>query len=493
MKKGIPSGSLTLEQALSRYQPYLSAEDYARLKLSAEQPAATAIRVNLLKSKHPQADLAHWAWEYGWQVSPLPFSESSEQINAYQTSPTQTIEHRLGYYYIQDGASILPVSLFDSQKPAKLTLDMAASPGGKTTQLVDLTLDQGFVFANDSSASRLPALKIILQQWGAVNAGIFNFAGEKIGFWFPEKFDRVLLDAPCSMESLRTSPSRQFREITADERNRLASRQLDLLISAVSAAKPGGEIVYSTCSLAPEEDEMVLDQFLRHFPGLVQVDSTAAKKYGTLALSAFGDEHFLPEVSGALRIWPFSFNTNGFFAAKLIKLTSMPQNPLRKPSREFAATGFTRCDFAERSQVKAMLQNWYGVKLDKISELQHLGLFKKLNNLYLLPEAYLQNFSTLPYYALGLPLGRLFSGELEVTAEFIGRYGSEFSQGFLVLTSEQVKPWLNGLDLRDPKNIAPAGSNVLAIRDQEGHNLGAGKIIPGRLRNLLPNYNLRLG
>ena len=99
---------------------------------------------------------------------------------------------------------MMPVELFnfdDVKNP--LILDMAASPGGKTTHLVSRSADQGLVIANDSSRDRITALRLVMQSWGAVNIAATQYPGEKYGAWFPETFDRVLLDAPCSMQGLR--------------------------------------------------------------------------------------------------------------------------------------------------------------------------------------------------------------------------------------------------------------------------------------------------
>ena len=206
----------------------------------------------------------------------------------------------------------MPVSLFSPTPKASLTLDMAASPGGKTTQLVDSVSDQSLVIANDSSTSRLKALRSVTEIWGTLNTTLTNFPGEKWGSWYPETFDRVLLDAPCSMESLRDSPTHPHRPISQDERLRLAERQLALLASAISAAKIGGEVVYSTCSLAPEEDEFVLDSLIKRFPGCIEVDQSISQAYGTQGLTAFETRALDPSVEGSLRVWPDTFNTNGF-------------------------------------------------------------------------------------------------------------------------------------------------------------------------------------
>ena len=116
--------------AIERYRPYLPPADYALLLASAATSAPSAVRANLLKSSDPDRDIEIWAKRYGWQTSPIPFSTSSRQILSSQTPPGQTLEHRLGYYYVQDAASILPVSLFSTNATPKLVLDMAASPGG---------------------------------------------------------------------------------------------------------------------------------------------------------------------------------------------------------------------------------------------------------------------------------------------------------------------------------------------------------------------------
>jgi len=211
--------------------------------------------------------------------------------------PGQTLEHRLGYYYVQDAASILPVSLFSTSTTPKLVLDMAASPGGKTTQLVDHNLDRDFVIANDSSASRLSALRTVLQVWGSANHMITNFAGERLGDWFPQTFDRILLDAPCSMESLRVSASHPPRPITSDERSRLATRQLALLISAAKALKPGGELVYSTCTLAPEEDEAVVNALLDLAPDAFQIDKTSSRHSASPWIECLSGSDLSPNAS----------------------------------------------------------------------------------------------------------------------------------------------------------------------------------------------------
>lgn len=476
---------------LERYKPYLSPEEFAKLQEASQQPAKTAVRVNLLKSPQPQADLQRWVEAYGWETLPIPFCPPGRMLLNYAKSPSQTVEHRLGYYYLQDAASMLPVSLFNPTRKGNLTLDMAASPGGKTTQLVDTNYDHDFIVANDSSASRLQALKVVLQTWGAVNTVITNYPGEKLGDWFPETFDRVLLDAPCSMESLRVSVSHPHRSITASERQRLASRQLALLESAVKAARLGGEIVYSTCTMAPEEDEIVLDTFFETHPGVIRVEKTVLENVLAPGLNQFENRQFDPQVAKSLRIWPFIFDTNGFFTAKLTKLKPMPSDDLVKPDRPFVSTGLSPLTSSEERVILDHMVKTYEFDLQSCLEEFSLALYQRDKNIFVIPLRYLQHFSNLPYYALGMPAGRLLGSAFGVSVDFVSRFGDAFRKNAWIIPDNLIDEWLTGADLRNFTIEGCQTGSIVAVRDGLGRNLGAGKNLPNRLRNLLPNRNIR--
>jgi len=486
------TGKNDLNSALERYRSLLTPERFERLQTCAIQAAPSAVRLNLLKCHHPEQFITRLAADYAWELGPLPYSQFAWQINHAQTNPGKTIEHQLGYFYIQDAASILPVSLFSTRHETSLTLDMAASPGGKTTQLVDSCADQSLVVANDSSPSRLKALRSVTEIWGSVNTVLTNFPGEKWGSWYPETFDRVLLDAPCSMESLRDSPTHPHRPISQDERMRLAERQLALLSSALGAAKIGGEVVYSTCSLAPEEDEFVIDSLLKRFPGCVDVDQLHAQIYGTQGLTTFESRQLDVAVQGSLRVWPDNFNTNGFFAVKLTKLASMGVSSEKPFSRPFESTRLSPVSVAKQAQICEFLAEYYGFPLPETLKAFHLSILEREDQLFLVPSLWLDNFASLPYYSLGIPLARLSPQGIEINVDFIMRFGDEFTESILWLEPGQEKSWLAGLEIRNLNYPEGLQGRILAIRSQSGLNMGAGKANPGRLRNLLPHRNLHL-
>ena len=477
--------------ALQRYRPYLSEEQFAALLAESEQVAPSAVRLNLLMAQIPSGErLTYLSQKYGWRTKTLPFSDDSLQILDALVSPSQTQEFLLGQYYLQDAASILPVSLFSPADKPLLKLDMAASPGGKTTQMIDQALDRDFVIANDSAASRLSALRTVLQTWGTANYAITNFPGERWGEWYPQTFDQILLDAPCSMESLRASPSHPHRAISADERDRLAGRQEALLISAAKALKTGGELVYSTCTLAPEEDEAVVSALLETYPGAFHVDPAPARRFNTRGLTEFQGQNFNPDLVHALRVWPFHFQTNGFFALKLIKDEEIPINPSNPPARDFAATGLTCLSPQLERELTAFIAETYGFNFAaRLSELS-LSLLRRENAIHLIPQGYLSSFASLPYNAIGLAAGRYIRDKFEASVGFVLRFGGEFSRNIWTIPEDLVDRWMRGYDIRGVDPIGFELGTVIAMRDNEGNNLGAAKYSSNRLRNLLPNRHI---
>jgi 16S rRNA (cytosine1407-C5)-methyltransferase len=200
------------QQAIERFRALLNPADFADLIAELQRPLPQGLRVNPLKET-PSNTLPDWQKRYHWQVEPIPFCSTGWRLLETETAPSQTIEHRMGLYYLQDAASMLPVELFNLPEDCSnlLILDMAASPGGKTTHLSSRMNDHGLLLANDSSQGRIPALRVVLQNWGSANQAITCFPGEKFGAWFPEAFDRILLDAPCSMQNLRSTESHPMR------------------------------------------------------------------------------------------------------------------------------------------------------------------------------------------------------------------------------------------------------------------------------------------
>lgn len=482
-KSSQPSPS-PLEVSLQRVQPLLNDREFILLLDELKQPLRSAIRLNPLKVEASVIDL--WMKRYGWQVEPVPFCPAGYQVNRADVLPSQTLEHRMGMFYIQDAASMLPVELFSFEENSRpLILDLAASPGGKTTHLIANSDDQGFVLANDASRERIQALRIVLQNWGGVNSAICCFPGEQFGKWFAEVFDCVLLDAPCSMEGLRATEAHPLRPISERERLSLARRQQALLESALRAVKVGGQVVYSTCTLAPEEDERVLDHALRKYAGKIQIEPVALSRQIPPALTRYRGEQYLPEVARAIRLWPHQFHTAGFFAALIKKVDGMDDQSQPCPHRSLEEMGWELLTEEDRNRILAEFQISFGFDLQMILERYELSLWKKDFTLYLFPERYRRFFDGLPVQSLGMVLGEEITGGILPAHEFCSRFFSAFRSSILTVPEVEATRWLQGSDLPYDSNVGKIGGAML-LADEQRRFIGVGKIQRERIKNLLP-------
>ncbi|MCE1254292.1 MAG: hypothetical protein LWX83_12185 [Anaerolineae bacterium] len=474
------------QQALEYHRALLDEQEYTQLLKELDQPLYSAIRINPLKTK---ADAVNtWAQTYGWTLQAVPFCPTGWWVKESQTAPGQTIEHRLGSYYIQDAASMLPVELFDFEAGSSpLILDMAASPGGKTTHLISRSADQGLVIANDSSLDRITALRLILQTWGAVHTAVTNFPGEKFGGWFPETFDRILLDAPCSMQNLRSTESHPMRPISDKERLTLSQRQTRLLTSAIQALKTGGQVVYATCTLAPEEDEAVLDNILSIFGNAVEIKNLKSKLPSPApGLLSDGSRQFNPAVQQAARLYPHRFATSGFFCA-LISKTAPVQGPEYEiPLRPLEKIGLKRLHPHDCENLNTLLLTAYGYDLNRFIQAENVNLWQRQEQVYILPERWIQHFGAIPFQAVGMLLGE-YSNEGFVPAhEWISRFGAQFKNGFITLDAAQVTAWLRGEDIQGVFPIPDLPARTAVVFDENQRLLGRGKVFNGRIKNLLP-------
>lgn len=477
-----------LEKSLQRFQKILTEAERREIIAIQDNPLPTGIRLNRLKV-NPETAMQEFSERYGWDIASVSFCDHAWAIQYAASSPGRTIEHLMGQYYLQDVASMVPVSLFDflETTPSPLILDMAASPGGKTTHLIDRIGDQGFVIANDASKGRIPALRAVLSLWGGINQTITQYPGESLGAWYPETFDIVLLDAPCSMENFRPTPTHALRETTLTERSRLQERQIQLLTSGLATLKTGGQLVYATCSLAPEEDEAVLDELLRGYPNSFRVENTSKKlSISAPGLAQFEGTVFHPQVTHALRLWPHRTGMSGFFCALLTKTGAIPFPKTTPPSRDFSKTDLNPLEPEIKKQIAEKISSNYGLGLAEILAKFDLSLQIRYDRVFLFPNRYLEKFSTLPYEYIGMPLGRWHGKDLEPAHDFISRFGGQFTRGKIRIPDDKISQWVSGRDIRHPQtDLIPQGQYLL-VTDQGGRNLGLGKLLPKRLRNMLP-------
>ena len=473
------------------YKPLLTEEEFKLLVNEINQPLPTAIRLNPLKA--PPNLASRLSEKYGWQLEAVPFCPAGYRVTiGAGPEVSAVLEHRLGLMYIQEAASMLPPELFNfSPQREELVLDLAASPGGKTTHLISRLGDSGLVLANDSSQGRIQALRLVLQQWGAVNAAVSRFPGERFGEWFPSMFDKVLLDAPCSMQGLRTAESHISRPVTEKESRQLSRRQLALLTSALRTLRVGGELVYSTCTLLPQEDEMVVEELLRVFGSAVEIlDAQTKLPAPAPAITSLDGAELHPALSKAIRLWPHRYHTAGFFACHLRKIEHTPMRPTSPPSRPLAQVGFEELTAREQRAFCEEFHNTYAYDLLADISSHQRTLVRHFEEMHLLPMLLLEKFPTLPLQSAGMLLGQQTASGFLPSHQWASRFGAQCQRNIVQLDEIESRLWLSGADLLPRGSLGKETDHFRIILNQEGLSLGCGKVTQSALKNLFPRHLL---
>ncbi len=283
-----------------------------------------SIRVNTIKIQ-PEELKKRLEKEHKWKINQPCKSECPEimiiENNLLPGEIGRSKEHLLGYYYVQEISSMMPILAL---KPTETDnfLDLCASPGSKTTQAAAMMNNSGNIIANDNNMGRMIVLSANLEKCGVANTLITRRDGVQLCKKFAKinfKFDKILVDAPCSGEgTLRSSP-RTFLSWNINSVNNLSRIQKTLAASAIEALKEDGEMIYSTCTHAPEENEEVVQFLLDNFD--IQIEPIALPIKTREGLTEWQGKKFSPELKKCARIYPQDNNTEGFFLCKIKKLS----------------------------------------------------------------------------------------------------------------------------------------------------------------------------
>ncbi|MBI3618441.1 hypothetical protein HY213_00210 [Candidatus Peregrinibacteria bacterium] len=505
---------------LRLFDRYSAFTDVKLLKDFSERPLRKSLRVNTLKTSVDE--FKQWAQKRGWMLSPVPWCEEGFFIDRENRDEAlgKDLLHLLGHTYMQEAASMLPVSLLDPQ-PGEAVLDMSAAPGSKTTQIAARMCpppptpppeeegrmsknqgqcsnfrqcSQGVIVANDVQEKRLWTLKNALHRCGVINAIVTR----KVGQWFAkhmtERFDRVLCDAPCTAQGTSRKDSDALLCCSAENIGKMAKLQRELLESAIHAAKVGGTIVYSTCTLTPEENEEVVLSLLKKFPEQVEVVDPREKwtiDNGQWTMKAIEDSHVVQKFLHStnkqnyqlsifnypfLRLWPHTFDTEGFFCAVLRK---------NKPTRPVERFDFVRFQedevpVARSRELTANLERQYGTSFMREGE----RLFQRKDQLLLSTQSVAQFGQTTSNYSLGLPFARRLDGDrLRLDHEIAALRGMDATKNFYSLSDSDLDLLLDGKDAACDSSLR--GDIILRY---EHLAVGIGLAKEGKLKNRLPRW-----
>ncbi len=304
------------EDFLRQMNLYLGDEFPAFLE-SIENDRAYGLRVNPLKididvsgDLPDQSVNAIAGLKERFRLRPVPWCKTGWYYDP-DTRPGRSSLFDAGAYYIQEPSAMAPVELLDP-KEGEICLDLCAAPGGKSTQIASLMNQKGLLVSNEINSSRAKTLSSNIERMGITNTVVTNERPETLASRFPGSFDKILVDAPCSGEGMFRKDDKAADEWSHDNVLMCARRQKEILNSASSMLKPGGRMVYSTCTFSPEEDELVIERFLTEHPDFYPEEDLMPDGFEAFDIGRGSDGKIMP---GTYRIWPHKTEGEGHFMA----------------------------------------------------------------------------------------------------------------------------------------------------------------------------------
>lgn len=418
------------------------------------------LRVNTLKLSPAQLQQIS-----PWELRPIPWSPEGFYYPA-EARPGPHPYYYAGLYYIQE-PSAQAVGVLADPQPGERVLDLAAAPGGKTTHLAARMQGQGLLVSNEIDPGRLRGLLENVERWGA-NLAVVSAPVEKLAQAWGAYFDRVVLDAPCSGEGMFRKDPEVVRHWGPGAPARAARIQKSLIAAAANLVRPGGVLVYSTCTFSPEENEQVIAEFL-HTPGWVLEDACICPLFAP-GVPAWGDGN--PALTRTARLWPHRLQGEGHFLAKLRKTEGQEDNPAQERVPPLSR------------ESRALWQSWCEEHLRVNLEGE---ILERAGHLYLLPPG-LPSLAGIKAPAPGLYLGEVRVGQRKGSGRFLPSkplaHYLQPHQANQVLRLQAEDPRALEFALGQPiRAEGTEGWNLVALETTVGlFSLGWGKLKGGILR-----------
>ena len=448
---------------------HLSLDDFIA---ACQRPLRRSIRVNTLKIS--VADFLALVSPYNWQLTPVPWCAEGfwiERDDEASLPLGSTAEHLSGLFYIQEASSMLPVAaLFADDNAPERVMDVAAAPGSKTTQIAARMGNRGAILANEFSASRVKVLHANISRCGIHNVALTHFDGRVFGAALPEAFDAILLDAPCSGEGVVRKDPDALKNWSVESNLEIAATQRELIDSAFHALRPGGTLVYSTCTLNRDENEDVCLWLKTQYPDAVEF-------LPLNGLFASANEAVTPE--GFLHVFPQIYDCEGFFVARLRKTQAV--EPLPAPTFKVGNFPFAPMKRREAEQVTTAAAK-VGLAWDDTC---HLWIRDK--EIWLFPANIEPLIGKVRFSRIGIRLAEVHNKGYRWQHEAVIALAR--SENTFALTHQEAEEWYRGRDVY-PDNTPSHDEVVVTYQD---YPLGLAKKVGSRLKNSYPRELVRDG
>lgn len=449
------------QEFLSRMQGMLG-EEYNDFLESYEQENKHSLRVNPLKKN-----------TICKEVYKLPFASEGvawEPNGFYydqEEQPGKHPFHEAGVYYIQEASAMAPVHYLEAG-PGEKILDLCAAPGGKSTQIAAALQGEGLLVCNEIHPARAKILSENVERMGIRNALVLNETPQNLADRFEEYFDRILVDAPCSGEGMFRKNNDACDEWSLDNVQICADRQDEILDAAAGMLKPGGRLVYSTCTFAPAENEGTISRFIERHPDflIVPVEMFEGMSRGVREWV----ENPAEGIENTIRLWPHKVKGEGHYLAVLQKNGQTSEG----------YQGF--CKYGIQQGVKEKECKEFLEFKDEYIKSDLKGILITFGEqLYLAPDG-LPSLHKLKVLRPGLHLGTMKKNRFEPSHALALALGAEDVKNYINLPSEgqDIRSYLNGMTLQTEGD---KGWYLICV---DGYSIGWGKYAGGILKNHYP-------
>lgn len=448
---------------------HLSLDDFIA---ACQRPLRRSIRVNTLKIS--VEDFLALVAPYSWQLTPVPWCAEGFWIERDDEDAVplgSTAEHLSGLFYIQEASSMLPVAaLFADGNSPERVMDVAAAPGSKTTQIAARMGNRGAILANEFSASRVKVLHANISRCGIHNVALTHFDGRVFGAALPEAFDAILLDAPCSGEGVVRKDPDALKNWSVESNLEIAATQRELIESAFHALRPGGTLVYSTCTLNRDENEDVCLWLKAQYPDAVEF-------LPLNDLFASAQEAITQE--GFLHVFPQIYDCEGFFVARLRKTQAVA--PLPAPKFKVGNFPFAPLKGRDAAQLVAAAEK-IGLVWD-----ESLHLWIRDKEVWLFPAEIEPLIGKVRFSRIGIRLAEVHNKGYRWQHEAVIALAGH--ENAFALTHQEAEEWYRGRDVYP--DSTPSGDEVIVT--YQGYPLGLAKKVGSRLKNSYPRELVRDG
>jgi len=438
---------------VARMKQLLGEEEFTRYEESFRQKAVRAFRVNTEKIAVQDFEKIN-----PFSSEKIPYVETGFYLDSEKVGSHPF--HHAGMIYVQDPGAMATAECLDIQ-PDWWVLDMCAAPGGKSSQIRNKLGENGILISNEIVHSRCKILTGNIERLGFRNTATTCMDSARIAKVFPETFDMIMVDAPCSGEGMFRKNDIAIEEWSVDNVLYCAQRQKDILEQAVKALRPGGYIVYATCTFSLEENEMVIDDFLQEYPDfeLVPVRETV-KQYTSDGISFDGCK--CKNLCDARRFYPHKSRGEGQFMAVLHDTrSSVPR--FGKNKKSAAKIDPVAIDFLKDTLVEY--------------DAQHVSVYNG-NLIYVSPALTLDKGVA---FSCGVTIGEIRKKYVQPHHQFFMALGKQFRRQIeLAPDSEELERYLRG------EEISVDCENGWAVITTAGCPVGGVKVNAGRAKNHYP-------